>query len=65
MAGVEIMDINVSREVNRMTVSIDLDADFQAQLEEIDNELNKFKIVEGRTEVRLDSMQALGVEGLG
>ena len=65
MAGAEVTDVNVSREVNRMTVSTDSYADFQEQLEAIDNELNKFETVKGRAEVGPDSMQALGVDGLG
>ena len=48
-----------------MIVSTDLDVDFQAQLKEIDNELNKFETVEGRAEVGLNRDQALGVDRLG
>ena len=64
MASAKITDVNVSREVNRMIVSTYLEADFQAQLEEIDKELNKFETIKGRAEVGPDSMQALGVDRL-
>ena len=40
MAGAKITDVDVSKGVNRMSVSTDSDADFQAQLEEIDNAWN-------------------------
>ena len=40
MAGAEITDVDVSKGVNRMSVSTDSDAGFQAQLEEIDNAWN-------------------------
>ena len=65
MAGAEITDVNVSRGVNRMSESTDSDAGFQAQLEEIDNALNVFETVGGRTEVGPDRDQVLGVVGLG
>ena len=65
MAGAEIMDVNVSRGVNRMSVSTDSNAGFQAQLEEIDNALNIFETAGGRTEVGSDRDQNLGVDRLG
>nr|POE66035.1 hypothetical protein CFP56_28400 [Quercus suber] len=65
MAGAEIKDVNASREVNRRINSNDSNADFQAQLKEIDKELNKFDSVEGIVEVGPVSMQGLGVDGLG
>ena len=65
MAGAEITDVNVSRGVNRINVSTDSDAGFQAQLEEIDNVLNIFETAGGRIEVGPDRDQVLGVVGLG
>ena len=65
MAGVEITGVNVSRGVNWMSVNTDLDASFQAQLEEIDNALNIFETAGGRAEVGLNRDQDLGVDGLG
>nr|POE54792.1 hypothetical protein CFP56_47628 [Quercus suber] len=65
MAGAEIKDVNASREVNRRINSNDSNADFQAQLKEIDKELNKFNSMEGIVEVGPVSMQGLGVDGLG
>ena len=65
MAGAEITDVNVSREVNRMSVSTDSDAGFQAQLEEIDNALKVFETAGGRTVVGPDRDQVLGGDGLG
>ena len=48
-----------------MIVSTDLDAGFQAQLEETDNELNNFETVGGRAEVGPNRDQDLGIDGLG
>ena len=65
IAGAEIMDVNVARGKNRMIVSTDLDAGFQAQLEETNNELNNFETVGGRVEVGSNRDQDLGIDGLG
>ena len=65
IVGAEITNVNIPRGVNQMIVSTDLDAGFQAQLEETDNELNNFETVGGRAEVGPNRDQDLGIDGLG
>ncbi|KAK7859072.1 putative ribonuclease h protein [Quercus suber] len=65
MTGTEILDVNGSVEANRVTVSTDLEASFQAQLEEIDTELNKFETLVGREEVGPVSVNTVGAVGPG
>ena len=48
-----------------MTVSIDSEVSFQAQLEEIDNDLAKFETLGGSVEEGLASMHPLGLNGPG
>ena len=48
-----------------MTVSIDSEVSFQAQLEEIDNDLAKFETLGGSVEEGPASMHPLGLNGPG
>nr|POE68483.1 hypothetical protein CFP56_76422 [Quercus suber] len=65
MEGTEITGVNGPREANRVTVSIDSEVSFEAQLEEIDNDLARFETLGGSVEEGLASMHPLGLNGPG